>query len=362
MKRKIKTYLYVLMTAVLCMSLFSGCGASSEEKEAERIAFQESVDAVVNGAPDNITGDKAITLLHKLDDESPKGTYTTQYVPEEYQTENPEEIRFLITCTEDHLFVGLYTGAPGCSAYRYNYPVEVRDLKYGTSKEYIFTGGEPPQSISVKQGEVKVFYGSKPDEEMITAWVLSTIEDLEQGVNAAETEFETETESETETETIAETIKETKELTPQEAALEKALDMLSYDTGFSPSDLEMYLTEYEGVDSANAKYAVENCGADWMEEALKCAISYSGYGISYVNMYKTLIMNHGFTEEQAQNAVDNCGADWKQEAVNHISFMLEYEAETYSAYTREEWLTNLIDIYGFTEEEAIYGVDQHGLK
>ena len=277
-------------------------------------------------------------------------------------TDQPEEVRYLIIRTEGAEFVGFYTGTSS-TGNKYKYTIEVKDLKYDESVEKVFYGGEPPSSVSVKQGEAKGFFGSKPNEEAILEWVRSSINDFSKVVHteaAEETESATQTENVAETETQIETEAEPKD--PKEAALKKAQDLLDGDFGFSATDLERYLVEYEGVSTENAKYAVENCEADWKQEALECAIGYEGIGFSYLNMRDTMVMNHGFTKEEATYAVDHCFIDWKQEALVHIQVMMEYEPEVYESYTRDEMITEMVEIFGFTEEEATYGVDAYGIK
>ena len=60
-----------------------------------------------------------------------------------------------------------------------------------------------------------------------------------------------------------------------------------------------------------------------------------------------------FTQEQAVYAVDNCGADWKEQAAG----MLEYYIEYHDELSREEVLQKLADD-GYTDEEISYAVEQ----
>ncbi len=357
MNKKITKIITLLFVVVLSICMTIGCGSKTKKFDAE--AFKEGMKNVL-ASSENVTGDKAITLLYEKGGDI-EGEYTQAYVPEEYVTDQPAEVRYVISRKEDSEFRGTYMGA-ACSGHRYKYTISVRDLKNDVSVENIFYGGEPPTTISVKPGESKVFYGSKPSEETILEWVLSAIQEVgkkQKTETVQETVEVTETESVKETETPIET-EEPKD--PKEAALKEAQELLDANFGLSASDLEQILVEYEGVSSENAKYAVEHCEADWKQEALECAINYDGIGFSYVNMRETLKMNHGFTKEEAQYAVDHCGNDWKKAAVDHIEIMMEYEPEVYESYTREEMIAELVEIYWFTEEEAIYGVDTYGFE
>lgn len=81
-------------------------------------------------------------------------------------------------------------------------------------------------------------------------------------------------------------------------ALEKALSYLDY-MSFSASGLANQL-EYEGFSQDEIDYAVENCGADWKEQAAKKAQSYMDYmSFSRSGLIDQLLFE-GFTQEQAE--------------------------------------------------------------
>ena len=72
---------------------------------------------------------------------------------------------------------------------------------------------------------------------------------------------------------------------------------------FSRSGLIEQL-EYEGYTNSEATYAVDNCGADWQEQAVKCARSYlNTMSFSRSGLIEQLEYE-GFTSSQAQYAVD----------------------------------------------------------
>ena len=78
------------------------------------------------------------------------------------------------------------------------------------------------------------------------------------------------------------------------------------------------LTSYvEGFSKAAAQYAIDNIDANWNENALKKAESYS----STMNMSKKGIYNQltssveGFTKSEAQYAIDNIDANWNENAL-----------------------------------------------
>ena len=62
----------------------------------------------------------------------------------------------------------------------------------------------------------------------------------------------------------------------------------------------------------------------------------------------------GFTHEQAVKAVDNCGADWKEQAVKKAQSYLKS-----SSFSKERLISQL-EYSGFTHEQALYAVEQVG--
>ena len=66
-------------------------------------------------------------------------------------------------------------------------------------------------------------------------------------------------------------------------------------------------------------------------------------------------MYNGFTEEEAKYGVDNCGADWKEQAAKKAKSYLKS-----SDFTRTR-LIDQLEYTGFTHEQAVYGVEQAGL-
>ena len=77
---------------------------------------------------------------------------------------------------------------------------------------------------------------------------------------------------------------------------------------------------------------------------------------SYNGLVRYLQEFEGFTEDEAVYAVDNCGADWNEQAVKHAQYYLNTQS-----FTRDE-LIGQLEYEGYTTEQAIYGVDGVGLK
>lgn len=117
-----------------------------------------------------------------------------------------------------------------------------------------------------------------------------------------EPEPEATTEATTEPEPEETTEAEPEATTGQLNALDKAKDYLSF-TAFSKKGLRSQL-EYEGFKDDEIDYAIENCGADWKEQAVKKAKEYLEFSsFSKENLIEQLEYE-GFTEKQAKYGAD----------------------------------------------------------
>lgn len=135
-------------------------------------------------------------------------------------------------------------------------------------------------------------------------------------------------------------------------ALKTAYSYLNY-TAFSYIGLIDQL-EYEGYTHSEAVYAVDNCGANWNEQALLSAYSYLDYtAFSYSGLIDQLEYE-GFTNSEATYAVKNCGADWYEQAAKCAKSYLDY-----SSFSRSS-LIDQLEYEGFTYDQAVYGVEANG--
>ena len=85
-------------------------------------------------------------------------------------------------------------------------------------------------------------------------------------------------------------------------ALNKAGDYLEY-TAFSKKGLRSQL-EYEGFKDDEIDYAIENCGADWKEQAVKKAKEYLEFSSFSKESLIEQLEYEGFTEKQAKYGAD----------------------------------------------------------
>lgn len=93
--------------------------------------------------------------------------------------------------------------------------------------------------------------------------------------------------------------------TEQKNALNRAWDYLDY-TAFSHNGLVDQL-EFEGYSSSAAKFAADNCGANWNEQAAKKARSYLDYTSFSRSGLISQLKFEGFTQSQAEYGVEAVG-------------------------------------------------------
>lgn len=140
--------------------------------------------------------------------------------------------------------------------------------------------------------------------------------------------------------------------TGQKNALAKANSYLSH-SSFSRQGLIEQL-EYEKFSTEEATYAVDNCGANWSEQAEKKAKSYLNHSaFSYSGLIDQLEYE-GFTHDQAVYGVEKSGADWNEQAVKKAASYLKH-----SSFSRQG-LIDQLEYEGFTNEQAVYGVSKNG--
>lgn len=91
------------------------------------------------------------------------------------------------------------------------------------------------------------------------------------------------------------------------------------------------------------------------KNALGSALSYLKYmPFSYTGLIKQLEYEK-YSHEEAVYAADNCGADWNEQAAKCAKNYLEY-----MSFSRGGLIDQLV-YEGFTQEQATYGVDKAGL-
>ena len=112
--------------------------------------------------------------------------------------------------------------------------------------------------------------------------------------------------------------------------------------------------EFSGYSADEAAYGVDNCGADWSEQAVKKAKVYiSTAAFSYAGLVKQLEFDK-FTPEESAYGADNCSADWNEQAVRAAKSYLDA-----MSFSKEDLIRQL-EFSGFTNEQAAYGAEENG--
>ncbi len=91
------------------------------------------------------------------------------------------------------------------------------------------------------------------------------------------------------------------------------------------------------------------------KNALRSAKTYLAVQAFSYNGLVAQLKFEGFTEEQASHGVDNCGADWMEQAKKSAAQYLKL-----MAYSKDALIAQL-EFDGFTHEQAVYGAEVNGL-
>lgn len=99
----------------------------------------------------------------------------------------------------------------------------------------------------------------------------------------------------------------------------------TYQDGYSKTSIGDKLA-YRGYSDDEIAYALENCTADWNEQALLRTPSYTNGGRTREKTFELMKDYDGFSEEEINYALDNCGVDWD----NQLKVCVDSYADIYS--------------------------------
>lgn len=137
-------------------------------------------------------------------------------------------------------------------------------------------------------------------------------------------------------------------------ALKRAISYLNY-MPFSKSGLIDQL-KYEGFSTKEAKYAVNNCGANWNKQAVSKAKQYLDTTAFSKSGLIDQLKYEGFTTKQAKHGVKYCKANWKKQAVMKARQYLNTMSFSKSG------LISQLKYEGFTSSQAKYAAKKVGFK
>lgn len=319
---------------------------------------------------EQITDFKAVICKYEIFDEEERSREVVlDYLTGVEPAKVPEEVRYLVNVKYQSIPALGYIGT--VKVYRRSIYAEVIDvLTMEVIGKQSFAGSGLPDHVTSTTGS---YFGDYPDEAEVQAWILDTMyAGRNELVKQVRENYLGKGYSRT---SLQETLTKYGEYDAgmvryaldncgadwNNEALIVAKNWLERGNGYTPQQLLENLVEISGFTQEQAAYGMENCGADWNQEALKVAKYFLEIelGYSHSSMIKVLVGDYGFTEVQAKYAADNCGADWNEVAVDHVKLFMKYAEEP---YTREEMIEEMVNYFGFTEEQAIYAVNKVGLK
>lgn len=142
--------------------------------------------------------------------------------------------------------------------------------------------------------------------------------------------------------------------TGDKSAVDTALNYLTCMT-FSRRQLIEQL-RFDGFSTEEATQGVDDCGADWKEQALLSAQNYVDTDVlsySYDGLIAQLTAD-GFSDEEALYGANNCTVAWNAQAVKKAKDYKE------ASYAKEDALKEMKEYDGFAPEQAEYGVAEAG--
>lgn len=143
---------------------------AEEQAAIDNRKYHNTMAALENPESVPVRGDKIVTYLTDLNKKTDP-MFSKEYIPDGYETNDPEEVRYILHCSKGASMVGTYSNGGG-AGFRHWVEVELVDRRsgsvLGSSK---FEGGYPPSSVRTSGAH----YGSEPDSGKITDWVRSCI-------------------------------------------------------------------------------------------------------------------------------------------------------------------------------------------
>lgn len=141
-----------------------------EEEEAAAAYHDTMLVLDKSGYTCSLTADKAVAWMLESK-EDPEGTYSKEYIPEEYLADSPDQVRYRIHFIYGENKVGFYSG--DSNAYQRKYTIRVEDLTTGEIlDEVTILGGDPPASAKPGSGHQ---YGGYPREDKVQEWITGVL-------------------------------------------------------------------------------------------------------------------------------------------------------------------------------------------
>ena len=157
---------FVLVVVGIIVSTLAG-----EVNSMQAAEYHDSMSALSDPASIPVSGDKIVTYLENKLERDAEPMFSTEYVPEDYQTDIPEVVRYILYCEKHGEYAGTYSNGGGVGEIIL-VDIQIYDRMSGqiiAAQE--FRGGNPPRQVETDG----IHYGSEPDKAAIESWILSSI-------------------------------------------------------------------------------------------------------------------------------------------------------------------------------------------
>ena len=139
-----------------------------------------------------------------------------------------------------------------------------------------------------------------------------------------------------------------KELKEQIEALEKRVAALE----------KLLMVDEAETENDQSTQSAENVSADSLTMGQKNALDAANNYLEIMPFSHEGLIDQlsydGYTEEDAKFAADNCGADWKEQAAKSAENYLDIMSFS------KDGLIEQLEYDGYTNEQAVYGAEQNG--
>ncbi len=286
----------------ICVLLFSGCGEKVSVPKETQIDLSNIPQIVIEERLDPVIGfweAKAMLYDGKVvsfsDNEVLAELYDTQWItfePDSFSLQN-----------------GVFTISGQWERTSLEDIENIYLLHKKTSSRFSMIDGEVKEVINETEG-IKIAYILNDDENLLVITDMDSDDSaflyVREGTSSAVVEessvYYSNNKNDNVNSSSSNNGKGSGATTGEKNALESAKSYLSF-TAFSKSGLIEQL-EYEGYTYSEAKYAVDNCGADWYEQAALSAKRYLDFTSFSRSGLIEQLEYEGFTTEQAEYAVN----------------------------------------------------------
>lgn len=153
-----------------------------------------------------------------------------------------------------------------------------------------------------------------------------------------------------------------KELLGEDYFVNRALDILNRMTLMSKQETIDLAKNW--CSSASVEKALKQCTTDWNQNAINYAddeinsqLNSGYYGVCRKELTKHM-QDRKFTDAEISYMYNNYSIDWNNQAAKRVE---EKKSQSnYNRYSKSDWIS-LLEGFGFTHDQAVYGVEKNGI-